>query len=501
MSRTKKIKTNKPKAHFQTLKGFRDILPEHQKFWNFLYSQVKVTAQDYSYEKIDTPILESTALFERTVGSETDIVAKEMFSFKDKSGDNITLRPEVTASVARAYIEHGMISWSQPVKLWYWGPVFRYDKPQSGRYRQFHQFGFEVLGGDSPDLDAQLIIMASNLYRSFGLDIVVQINSIGSPEDRREYIKTLKKFLKDKKLCSNCQGRLEKNPLRVLDCKEEKCLKVLEDAPQIVDILCEENKNYFVKVLEQLDDNGIIYNLNPYLVRGLDYYNKTVFEIYQAGEEEGSQNALGGGGRYDYLVEQLGGRPTPALGFAGGVERVILKLKEQKFEVQDESQGDVFVAQLGDEAKKICLKLFNDLRREGIKVKEAFAKKGLTDQLEVANRLNVKYALILGQKEIMDGTIIIRDMNSGIQEIVNFENTIPEIKKRLLGNGGVKIYSNGNGVTKSETDFDSSQNSQKKVLTKEPEVNINDDFDEDEDNDDTDDVDVAEEEENLFEDI
>ncbi len=432
---------SKPKK-FQTLKGFRDILPEHQKFWNFVFEKVKDIAQDYSYQKIDTPILESAELFERTVGQTTDIVEKEMFVFKDKGGEKVTLRPEMTAPVARAYIEHGMISWPQPVKLWYWGPVFRYDRPQAGRYRQFYQFGFEVLGGSSPDIDSQLIIMSNHLYKSFGLDVEVQINSIGCPGCRKEYIKSLTKFLKDKKLCADCRRRLSVNPLRILDCKEKKCREAVSEAPQIIDSLCEECRDHFVKVLEGLDESEVVYNLNPFLVRGLDYYNRTTFEFYLSDEEVASQNALGGGGRYDYLVEQLGGRPTPAIGFAGGVERVVLKIKEKGIKIKDQTQADVFVAQLGEEAKKKCLKLFNDLRKEGIKVRESFSKKGLTEQLERANQMKVKYTLILGQKELLDGTIIIRDMESGIQEIVDFEKVIPEIKKRILGvNGGVKVYS------------------------------------------------------------
>jgi len=454
-----KSKPSKSSRKIQTLKGFRDILPEHQKFWGFIFDKVRKTAEDFSYEKIDTPIIESTKLFERTVGESSDIVSKEMFTFEDKGGDKVTLRPEITAPVARAYIEHGMLTWPQPVKLWYWGPVFRYDKPQAGRYRQFYQFGFEVLGSDSNKVDSQLIIMANNLYKSLGLDIEVQINSIGCPECRKEYIKELKEFLKDKKLCTDCKKRLEVNPLRVLDCKETKCQEILVDAPPILDNLCEPCNKHFVKVLEGLDDGGVAYVLNPKLVRGLDYYNRTTFEFYLAGEDIGSQNALGGGGRYDYLVEQLGGRPTPAIGFASGVERAIIKLKEKDIKIKDETTADVFVAQLGEDARQKSLNLFNDLRKQGIKVRQAFAKKGLGDQMEAANRVNAKYTLILGQKEIMDETIILRDMDSGIQEVIPFEKAIPTIKQRLLSvEGGLKVYSeNGNGNEESKQSIDNSK--------------------------------------------
>ena len=447
MPRTKttaSTQQSKKSRKLQTLKGFKDILPDNQKYWSFVFEKVKNVAQDFTYSKIDTPILEKASLFERTVGQGTDIVEKEMFTFTDKGGEKITLRPEITAPVARAYVEHGMLNLPQPVKLWYWGPVFRYDKPQAGRYRQFNQFGFEIFGTPKAEADSQLIVMASNLYKSFGLNVEVQINSIGCPECRKEYIKELKKSLKDKKLCKECLQRIEINPLRVLDCKEEKCKEELEDVPQIIDNLCEECKNHFVKVLEGLDDSEVVYNLNPFLVRGLDYYSRTTFEFYLAGEEVASQNALGGGGRYDYLVEQVGGRETPAVGFAAGIERIIIKMKEKNIEVKDSAHADVFVAQLGDDAKKKSKQLFNDLRKEDIKVRQAFTKKGLTEQMEEANRLNVKYALILGQKEILDNTVIVRDMESGVQEVVPFEKAIPETKKRLLENGGVKVYSENN---------------------------------------------------------
>lgn len=444
-----KTTSRRTSKKMQTLRGFKDVLPENQKFWNFIYDNVKRNAEDYSYLKIDTPILEDVALFERTIGKASDIISKEMFAFEDKGGDMVVLRPEMTAPVARSYIQHGMLTWPQPVKLWYWGPMFRYDKPQAGRLRQFHQFGFEVIGNDKPDVDAQVILMASTLYKNFGLDVSIQINSIGCPECRQEYIKELKNFLSDKKMCADCQERLKTNPLRVLDCKETKCQKNLVDVPPIIDHLCADCKDHFVKVLEILDDNAVAYVLNPLLVRGLDYYNRTTFEIYLADEDIASQNALGGGGRYDYLIEQIGGRPTPAMGFAGGVERVILKLKDKGIEIKEENSGDVFIAQLGTEAKKKCTKLFNQLRKEGIKVRQAFGKKGLTEQMEEANRLNVKYVLILGQKEILDDTIIVRDMDSGVQEIINFEKTIPTVKKKLLDiNSGLRVYNNGNGEVK-----------------------------------------------------
>jgi len=446
LKKTKTIEPVKFKSKvkkFQTLKGFKDILPDNQKYWSFIFEKTKEISDDYSFQRIDTPILESLNLFKRSIGETSDIVSKEMFEFEDKGDEKVVLRPEFTASIVRSYIQHGMFTWPQPVKLWTSGPLFRYDKPQAGRYRQFNQINFEVFGSSKPELDSQLIIMAYEIYKSFGLDIIIQVNSIGCPECRKDYLKELKKFLKDKKLCSGCQERLENNPLRVLDCKEKKCQDILQEVPPILDSLDEDCKSHFVKVLEGLDDAEVPYNLNPLLVRGLDYYNRTTFEIYLADEEIASQNALGGGGRYDYLVEQLGGRPTPAIGFASGIERIILKMQEKNIEIKDSSHCDVFMSALGADAVKKARKLFSQLRKEKIKVKEAFGKKGLAEQMEEANRIHSKYVLILGQKEIIDETIIIRDMGSGVQEVVKFEKIISETKKRILEQGGVRVYNNG----------------------------------------------------------
>ncbi|MFC1598848.1 histidine--tRNA ligase [Patescibacteria group bacterium] len=417
----------------QLLRGFKDVLPGEQKYWDLIRAKTKLIARDYSYDRIDLPYLEDTSLFIRSVGKETDIVDKEMFSFEDRGGDNVSLRPEATAQVARAYISHGMLNLPQPVKLFYIGPMFRYDRPQSGRYRQFNQFGFEAIGDIHPVLDAQMIILSYNFFKELGLDVNIQINSIGCPECRKEYKTQLVTYYRSQKshLCENCKERLPKNPLRLLDCKEEKCTAINEDAPQIVDWLCDECKNHFVKVLEFLDEPEIPYNLNPSLVRGLDYYTKTVFEIWSASGSKKSQNAIGGGGRYDNLVEMLGGRPTPAVGVAIGIERTILQLKEAEIEVPEKEAPDILIAQLGEAAKRKCLVLYENLRDEGIKVVECFAKDGLKNQLDIANKLGVKYTLILGQKELSEETILLRDMEGGVQETINYNKTIKEVKKRL----------------------------------------------------------------------
>ena len=421
----------------QLLKGFRDILPPDQPYWRFVRKMAESFATGYGFEEIGLPILEETNLFVRSIGKQTDIVEKEMFSFVDKNDGNVSLRPEFTASVARSYINHGMINLPQPVKLYYFGPAFRREKPQGGRQRQFHQFGLEVIGDSSPILDAQLIAIAYNFFSQINLpDVSVQVNSIGSPESRKVYKQELVNYYRAKRkiLCEDCKKRLTKNPLRLLDCKVESCQSLKAEAPQIVDWLDEESKDHFMKVIGYLDEIDIPYVLNPYLVRGLDYYTKTVFEIWPAEADSGSQSALLGGGRYDGLIEYLGGRPTPAAGFSAGVERIISYLKEKATAIPPEPLAKIFLAQIGDQAKVKALALFEQMRRENISVAENFTKDSLKSQLEIANKLKIRYVLILGQKEVVDGTVLIRDMESGIQEIIDFNKTVTEMKKKLANN-------------------------------------------------------------------
>jgi histidyl-tRNA synthetase len=424
----------------QLLRGFKDILPAEQHFWQYVKKAAEKFSTNYGFAQIDTPILEDVSLFVRSIGKQTDIVEKEMFNFIDQGEGNLVLRPEATASVARAYLNHGMINQPQPVKLYYWGPMFRRERPQSGRQRQFTQFGFECLGDDNPVVDAQLISLVNNFYQEIGLDqISIQLNSIGCPNCRKIYINELVSYFKSKRklLCEDCKRRLVKNPLRLLDCKNQSCQFVKSQAPQIIDYLDEDCKNHFMKVVGYLDELNVSYKLNPYLVRGLDYYTKTVFEIWPTEKEEGSQSVLAGGGRYDGLIEMLGGRVTPAIGVGIGVERTILQLKQKEVRVPELKAAEVFLAQIGDQAKVKALLLFDQLCRENIKVEESFTKDSLKAQLEVANKFKVKYALILGQKEVMDGTILIRDMESGVQEIIDFNKTVPEIKKKLANNKAI----------------------------------------------------------------
>ena len=419
----------------QTLRGMRDILPAEQKYWRFISAKIEELTASYGFERLDTPILEETALFVRTAGKQSDIVEKELFSFIDKGEDNVSLRPEGTAPLVRAYINHGMVNLPQPVKLYYTGPMFRYERPQHGRFREHHQFGVEVFGDANAVQDSEVILLAHLFYKEIGIKTAVHINSLGCATCRPNYSNELVTYYRSKRsqLCEDCKRRLAKNPLRLLDCKEPGCQPVKETAPHIVDFLDDDCKNHLMRVLEYLDDLQVPYVLAPHLVRGFDYYNRTVFEIMLAEEspESGAGVALGGGGRYDSLVEQIGGRPTPAVGFGIGLERVILQLKQQGIEPADDRRPDVFLAQLGDAARRKAFMLFEELRSSHIPATANFSKGSLKGQLEIANRLGAKYTVILGQKEVIDGTCLIRDMESGMQEIVLYDKAVGEMKKKL----------------------------------------------------------------------
>jgi histidyl-tRNA synthetase len=423
------------------LRGFRDILPEEQGRWNLIRDTVRGMAESYSFDRMDFPILEKTDLFNRTIGKATDIIEKEMYVFTDPSKRSVSLRPEATASAARAYVSHGMLDRPQPVKMWYMGPMFRHDRPQAGRYRQFHQIGFESFGVNEPIVDAQLIVMAHQIFKDLGLDIKVKINSIGTPECRQAYVAELVAYFRQhrSKLGDEDKKRLQKNPLRLLDSKDEVTRELLDGAPQILDWLDEKSKEHFMRVLEFLEEVEVPYTLDPYLVRGLDYYTHTVFEFVLADEtnEKKAQSALGGGGRYDGLVQLLGGRETPGCGFALGMERIARALEAKGIDPPQRPAPAVFFAQLGDAARRVGLKLFEDFRQEGIPMAEAFGKNALKAQLEVANKLGVQLTLILGQKEVLDGTIIIRDMDSGAQEIVDAKKVVTLVQKKLKQEDGV----------------------------------------------------------------
>lgn len=437
-------------TQLQSVKGMHDILPQDQDYWQFILKKGKSILEDYGFEKIDTPILESKALFVRSVGESTDIVEKEMYTFKTKGGDDLALRPEGTAAIARAYIEHGMHTWPHPIQLWYFGPFFRHENPQAGRYRQMHQLGAETFGDGNAAVDAQLIFVAYKFLENVGLkNIIVKINSIGDQNCRPQYVKALKDYfrIRGKKLCPGCRIRLKTNILRVLDCAEKECRDTIKDAPNTVDYLDEECKIHFRNVLEFLDEVKVPYLLDPRLVRGLDYYTRTVFEIWpeaptfekvgdstaNIGEKlENIQFALCAGGRYDKLIHALGGPKTTAAGWAAGVERIILALKTIGTSIPStKPQPKIFIAQLGEFAKRKSLVLFEEFRKSGIMAKTSLGRDSVKSQLRIANRLGIKYTLIIGQKEALDGSVILREMDSGVQETIPVNKIIDVVKSRL----------------------------------------------------------------------
>lgn len=437
---TKKVSKNaKPVEEeiiLQTPRAMRDLLPGDQAYWNQIRKVLQRMALEYGFQRIDTPIMEYANLFARSIGEGTDIVDKEMYTLTTKGGEKIALRPEFTAGIARAYMQHEMSALSKPVKLFSMGQAYRYDRPQEGRYREFWQANFDAFGEQDPILDAQLIQTAFRVITGLGIkNIQFQVNSIGCPKCRKDYQNLLIAYFESKKqkLCQNCKKRLETNPMRILDCKEDKCVQVSATAPQSVDHLCTECRVHFKSLLEYLDELDLPYVINPRLVRGLSYYAKTVFEIY-AGDEEGKKHSLGGGGRFDYLIEGLGGEHTPAIGFGLGMDRLVSEMKRVHAKSYVEPKPRVFLAQLGDLAKKKSLNIFAELQKNGILTAESFGRGSLKSQLRVADKLGVEITLIIGQKEAIDQTVIVKDMVSGTQETVHYDRLINSVKKILKNN-------------------------------------------------------------------
>jgi histidyl-tRNA synthetase len=413
---------------YRAPRGTSDILPKEQPHWRYVEQKAVNICQLYGYERIDAPAFEDTNLFTRSVGEETDIVNKEMYTFEDRSGSQLTLRPEGTAPVCRAYMEHGLHNLPQPVKLYYLASIFRYERPQAGRYRQHYQFGYEAIGDDDPALDAEVIDMAWRFFESLNLRrLSLQLNSIGCKQCRPGYLTALKNYYANytRDLCPDCKTRLKRNPLRLLDCKKPSCQQVANSAPRSIDYLCPECDTHFNQLKSYLGLLDLPFTINHRLVRGLDYYTKTVFEIQP--EAEGAQSTLGGGGRYDDLIEELGGKPTPAIGFAAGIERIILNLKKQGISIPPLPRPRVFLAYTGDEAKDEATKLASRLRKKGIGVIEALGNKSLKAQLRQANNLGIEQVVIIGEQEIKDGTAALRDMTTARQKTV----PLNELEKHL----------------------------------------------------------------------
>ena len=416
---------------FKAPRGTADILPVEQGYFRYIEERAAEICQRYGYERIDTPTFEDAHLFIRTIGPGTDIVEKETYSFEDRSGQEMTLRPEGTAPICRAYLEHGMHNLPQPVRLYYFAAIFRYERPQKGRYRQHQQFGFEALGEGDPALDAEVIEMAWRFFKSLGLRrFSMQVNSIGCRLCRPAYLEKLKGYYSQHidRLCPECKARFRKNPLRLLDCKKPSCQDVAAGSPKSAQHLCPECREHFKDVSRYLRLMKVPFKKNHRLVRGLDYYTRTVFEV-QPRDEGGAQSALGGGGRYDDLIEELGGKPTPAIGFAAGMERIVLNLKGQGITPPAPEAQGIFVAYVGDEAKAEAVKLIAKLRRAGMPVCWSSGSKSLKAQMRQANALGAEFVFIFGEDEVKNGTVVYRDLVEGEQWEVEVGEVVALLKQ------------------------------------------------------------------------
>ena len=413
-------------------KGTKDIMMDQVYKWHYVEKKWKEICARYGFKEIRTPIFEQTELFQRGVGDTTDIVQKEMYTFEDHGGRSITLKPEGTSPAVRAFIEHKQYAEVQPIKLYYDIPCFRYEKPQSGRLRQFHQFGVETFGTTNMVADAEIIAIGYDFLTSMGVtDLTLEINSVGCPECRAKHRKALKDFLAPKydQLCDTCKSRYEKNPMRILDCKSPIDQELVQGAPMMVDFLCDDCKNAFEDLQKNLDALEIPYVINPKIVRGLDYYTKTAFEFVT--NSLGAQGTVCGGGRYDNLVEEVGGPPIPGVGFGLGKERLLMLMEANGVEIPKPSDCDVFIATMGEAAKLYGQKLLFNLRRNGIKCQIDDLQRNFKGQFKYADRLGAKYAVVIGDNELETGVATLKDMEKGEQSEVKFDDLIDELKKRI----------------------------------------------------------------------
>ncbi|OCL25140.1 histidine--tRNA ligase [Orenia metallireducens] len=413
-------------------RGTKDIFPEDTVKWQYLENLTKKIFSSYNYKEIRTPIFEETALFQRGIGETTDIVEKEMYTFEDKGGRSITLRPEGTASVVRAFLENKIYGQAQPTKYFYIGSMFRYERPQAGRYREFHQLGAEVLGADNPAIDAEIISLGIHLLEELGLkDLELHLNSVGCPECRKAYREKMVDYFKPylEELCSDCQNRYKRNPLRILDCKADRDKEFMAKAPKIYEELCEECETHFASVKKHLDLLGIDYILDANLVRGLDYYTKTAFEVIYKGL--GAQDTIFGGGRYDGLAEEIGGKDIPGIGFAMGMERILLTIEEQGIELPIDDSIDLFITTIGERAEEEAFKYLAKLRKADLKVEMDYLGRSVKSQMKAADRSNANYSIILGEDELDNGVATIKNMKSGEQVEIKLENLVEEMTKRI----------------------------------------------------------------------
>lgn len=409
------------------IKGTEDVLPKDSYRWQFVEDVMRKESAAYGFKEIRTPVFEHTELFARGVGQTTDVVQKEMYTFDTKGGESVTLRPEGTAGAARAVLEHGLVNDSLPIKASYFVSCYRYEKPQAGRLREFHQFGLECYGTQSPVADAELICAAQSIFDRLGIkQLRLEINSIGCPTCRAEYHKALKEYFygyKDE-LCDTCNSRLEKNPMRILDCKSPVCSKIAGGAPKITDYLCDECKEHFASVQKYLDAAGVEYTVNPTIVRGLDYYTKTVFEFVT--DFIGAQGTVCGGGRYDGLIEELGGKHLPSLGFAMGIERLLMLMDKQGIEIPKPSTCDLYVAVMGESASLKSFEIIKAVRSCGLIAETDIVGRGLRAQMKYADKIGAKFSMVLGDNEIEQGKAVIKNMSSGEQTEIVLDDTFAE---------------------------------------------------------------------------
>lgn len=414
----------------QAPKGTHDVLPSEVYKWQYVESVMRELCSQFGYKEIRIPVFEHTELFLRSVGETTDIVQKEMYTFQDKGGRSITLRPEGTAGVVRSYIEHGMASLPQPMKMYYILSAYRYENVQKGRYREFNQFGIEIFGSKEPEAEIELISLISLMFEKLGIkNLDLNINSIGCPVCRKEYHKALKEFFQSNisKMCKTCNDRIDKNPMRILDCKEKVCSEINKDAPSIIDYLCEECSAHFERLKYLLKAVGIEFNVNPRIVRGLDYYTKTVFEFIS--KDIGAQGTVCGGGRYDGLVEEMGGQLTPGLGFGMGIERLISVMENARLSFGEEKVPELFIAAIGQKAREKAVKISDELRNKGLAVQFDLIDRSVKAQMKFADKLGAKNVIVLGDNEIESGKAKIKNMQNGEEKEVELKNLAKEVTK------------------------------------------------------------------------
>lgn len=413
-------------------KGTKDVLPAEAYKWHFVENTARKIAALYNLKEIRTPVFEHTELFLRGVGDTTDIVNKEMYTFLDKGERSITLKPEGTAGVVRSFIENGLASGVLPLKMYYLTPVFRYERPQAGRLREHHQFGVEIFGGKGPETDAEVILLARDYIAALGVEgVELNLNSIGCKHCRPKFNEALKEYLRPHlpEMCDTCRSRFDKNPLRILDCKEEACSKINENAPKTVDFLCDECREHFEKLKEILDACGVKYKLNPKLVRGLDYYSKTVFEFVST--QIGSQGTVLGGGRYDTLIENLGGPQVPAVGFGSGIERMLLVLENTGKRIPEEAPLGAYIAGLDDEGRKAAFQLCDTLRKMGVSAEFDHAARSVKAQFKYAGKVGARYVVVIGSNELESGEYTVKDMANSASETVKAECAAEYLAQKL----------------------------------------------------------------------